>query len=471
MTSRSVRWSFAGLLFVYTVLMFAMACRRFQVFAHDTGDIAFYDNVFWWTTRGGRPFFSTLADYNTFGQHSAFFLVLLTPFYWLVPGPNTLALLQTVCLTLSAIPVFLIARRAIGDERQAVWLAMTYLLLPGIGAQNVNQFEEPCFVPIFLMWAFYFFLEERFGMFLLLGALTCLVRENAPLAVAMFGVYALMVRRTWKWVVTPLLGAGVYFVLVIEVIMPWLREGHRWHCMEMFHYLGRTPGEIVSNAVAHPIAVIQNLCSLRNARLLFFLLVPMLLLPLLSPASVVALPDLAIFLGADFPVVKTIQYHYHVTSSAALFVGTILALPKVARWFGGGPSLKRLTNLMLLLTLAAAPVWIRPKEYIPRPNQAALEHALKAVPAGHSVIVPLRLVSRVSQRPHFANITVLTNRPEYAAQFEYILLDTREERYPQAVQPGWNDAEYEQVFAENGVYVYRRRAGEGDWKYRPEWIR
>jgi uncharacterized membrane protein len=475
MTSRPVRWTFAGLLFVYAVVMFAMACRRFQVFAHDTGDIAFYDNVFWWTTHGGRPFFSTLADYNTFGQHAAFFLVLLAPFYWLVPGPTTLAFLQTACLTLSAIPVFLISRRAIQDERWAVWLALTYLLLPGIGAQNVNQFEEPCFVPIFLMWGYYFFLEERFGMFVLFGVLTCSVRENAPLAVVMFGVYALMVRRSWKWVLTPLIGAGVYFVLVIEVVMPWFRAGHLWHCMQMFQYLGKTPGQIVFNALTHPLAVLSNLGSLRNTRLMVFLFGPMLLLPLLSPASLLALPDLAIFLGADYPVVKTIQYHYHVTSSAALFVGAILALPKAVRWlnarFGDGPWLNRLTQSLLIATLAVTPIWIRPKEYIPRANQAALDHALQAVPPGRSVIVPLRLVSRVSQRPHFANLAVLKERPEYAAQFEYILLDSREERYTQGVKPGWNDSEYEKVFAEDGVYVYRRRAGEGDWKYRPDWIR
>jgi hypothetical protein len=262
-----------------------------------------------------------------------------------------------------------------------------------------------------------------------------------------------------------LIGGTVYFWLVLFVVVPALRRSEPWHGTNYFTYLGHQPGEIVWGALTHPGAVLQNLSTRWNARLVVLLFGPMLLLPLASPASLIALPDLSIWLLSNLTVVKVIQYHYNVLTSSALFVGTILALAKTGRWRG------RLIATLVVATLALTPVWIHPAEYRARPNQAALERALQIVPVDRSVLVPLRLGGHVAQRPHWGNLFLLRDRPEYAAQFEYVILDTREERYPQVVAPGWDDANYEQVFAEDGVYIYRRRAGEGNWKYRPDWIR
>jgi hypothetical protein len=68
-------------------------------------------------------------------------------------------------------------------------------------------------------------------------------------------------------------------------------------------------------------------------------------------------------------------------------------------------------------------------------------------------------------------LLLLRDRPEYAAQFEYVILDTREEHYPQVVAPGWDDVHYEQVFSEDGVYVFRRRGGDSSWSIGPDWVR
>jgi uncharacterized membrane protein len=464
MTSRTGRVILACVLCAYAAVFFALAWRRFQVFGHDTRDFAFYDNMFWWTLHC-RPFFVTPMDYSNFGAHAGFLWLQVLPAYWLAPGVLTLILMQTLFLTAAAIPVYLIARDTLRDERCAVLLAMTFLFLPGIGSQNVNQVEEPSFIAVYLLFAFYFFLKERFGWFLLFALLACLGRETVALSVAMFGLYALLLRRPGKWVWTPLVGCAAYFGLVVFVVMPAFRGSGAWHGTKFFTYLGHTPGEILTNALTHPGAMLQNLCTRWNARLVIFLFGPMLFLPLASPASLVALPEMSIWLLSDSTVVKVIQYHYNVLTSSALFVGTILALAKAGRWRG------RLTGAILVATLALTPVWIRPSEYRPRPNQAALMRALQMVPPDRSVLVPLRLGGHVGQRPHWGHLLLLRDRPEYAAQFEYVILDTREEHYPQVVAPGWDDVHYEQVFSEDGVYVFRRRGGDSSWSIGPDWVR
>jgi uncharacterized membrane protein len=464
MTSRTSRRILACVLCVYAAVFFMLAWRRFQFFGHDTRDFGFYDNMFWWTLRG-RPFFVTPMNYCNFGAHAEFLWLQLLPAYWLAPGVATLILLQTVFLTAAAIPVYLIAREKLRDERLAILLATIFLFLPGIGSQNVNQVEAPSFFALYLLLAFYFFLKARFGWFTLFALLACLGRENVALSVAMFGVWAAVARRPCRWTWAPVIGGATYFFVVLFLVMPAFRGLAVWHGTKFFGYLGQNPGEIVTNAITHPAAVLRNLFSRWNLRLVLLLFGPMLFLPLASPASLIALPDLSLFLLAEPPVLKVVQYHYNVLTSCALFVGAILALSKTDRWR------RPLIWAMAAATLAAVPVWLRPSEYRPRPNQDALVHALQLVPPDRSVLVPLRLGGHVAQRAHWGHLLLLRDRPEYAAQFEYVILDTREDRYPQIVQPGWDDRNYELLSAEDGVCVYRRRSGEGDWTIGPDWVR
>ena len=110
----------------------------------------------------------------------------------------------------------------------------------------------------------------------------------------MFGIYALILRRPWKWVVAPMVMGAAYFWLAMNVIMPYFRRGHPWHVMRMFSYLGDTPGAIVLNAFTHPFAVIDHLLEYQNVMYVIMLVQPMARIPALfaSPASLLALPDL-----------------------------------------------------------------------------------------------------------------------------------------------------------------------------------
>ena len=49
------------------------------------------------------------------------------------------------------------------------------------------------------------------NLIIALAAVACLGRENVPLAIAMFGVYGLWLRRKPKWVLAPVALGGIYF--------------------------------------------------------------------------------------------------------------------------------------------------------------------------------------------------------------------------------------------------------------------
>ena len=248
---------------VYIIVFYWLACRRYDFFRTDTGDFALFNNMFWWTLHG-RPFYASALGFSNFGIHSSLLWVQLLPIYWLFPGVKTLIFMQTVFLGICAVPMYLIAKQLLDDHRAALIFAAAFILFPSIVSQNVNQVEEPSFIAVYLLFAFYWFITQRFGLFMVFAFIACLGRENVPLAVAMFGVYAAVLRRGPKWIIAPVALGGIMFAVLTFVLMPWFRQGFHWHVMGMFSYLGKTPGEIVGNALAHPGLVLDHVLNAQN---------------------------------------------------------------------------------------------------------------------------------------------------------------------------------------------------------------
>ena len=456
----------------YVLLFFYLAYRRWASFGCETADFGLYNNMLWWCIRG-RLFYASQLDGSNLGLHTALLWVQIIPFYWLFPGEAVLMFMQSLFLGICAWPMYLIAREIFDDHKTALVAAATFIFFPSIVSQNVNQVEEPSFVAVYLLFAFYFFVKKRFAWFLLFGCIACLGRENVPLAVAMFGLYAAIQRRNWRWIVVPPAVSLSYFLFALKVIIPHFRGERHWFPMRMFKYLGDAPGAVVLNMLTHPGLVLHHLTAWENVLYSVFLVQPLAwLLPFGSAACLLALPDLAINLLADNQAMKDVAWHYNVITGSFLFVSALFTVKKLTLWLGRHYNGQGMA-LVMVMGLAAFSLshwflWFVPNEYSRLPQHDSLMHAMQAVPADKSILVPSRLRGHVSSREHADSIEWFQNQPDYAAQFEYIILDANERRFPPIITQEFFDSFYKNpayrlVFAENNVFVFRRSGGESDW--------
>jgi len=74
---------------------------------HSNGfDLGLFNQVFWNTTQG-RPFESTMSQalpipHSLLGDHFSPVFLLILPFYFAYPHPETLVVIQTLALALGA---------------------------------------------------------------------------------------------------------------------------------------------------------------------------------------------------------------------------------------------------------------------------------------------------------------------------------------------------------------------------------
>lgn len=469
-----------GIIVGYVLVFFLLARESFEALGYDSGEIGAANNLLWWVVHG-RPFrLSVIGDLSYLGIHVELFWLLLTPIYALLPGPHTLLFLQTIALGLTALPVYLIVRWLWENERAAVLIGSAFLFFPSIAAGNLNQVHPVAYVPVLVVSAVYLFLRERWGWFLVFASLACLVRENVALGVSMFGIWAWVQRRPWKWRLIPLLGCGGYVLVAVGLIIPTALQGQPWRPGSYFSYLGATPGVIVLNAVTQPGLVLSHLFSGENIQYFVFLVQPLAwTIPFGHWAALLAAPDLALNLLSDNSGMKVVGWHYQFLTSTGLYIGALFTMKRIMDWLrkrggdGGGGYPVLFATATLMFCLAHWFLWFQPQKFKAIPQREALLRAVAVVPPDKSVLVPDRLKGHVSSREHYDGINrFMGQQREYVAQFEYVILDANERQYPPIITREFfdtfrNNPKYQLVFAEQNVFVFQRLGGESDWKVQP----
>lgn len=282
---------------VYVVCFTAMNWQLYWGLLLPHGDSAMYEEHLWNLTHG-KGFRSYLDQGLFLGEHTQVVHVLLLPLYVVWPSHLLLELCETAALASAALPVYWMARRHSGSAECGVVLAGAYLLYVPMHfldiAIDLKTFRPTCFGLAALMFAMDQLERRRYRTMALLMLIALSAKEDYAAIIAPLGLW-LAYRgsdRRERWIGGGLsAGTVVYLVLVITVLIPAFRSGDDVHYARYFGELGSSPGDIVRSLLTQPALVLSKLFSLRSIVYALVLLVPLGMLPLLSPGRLsVALP-------------------------------------------------------------------------------------------------------------------------------------------------------------------------------------
>ncbi len=455
----------------YTLLFFWLACRKYEFATAESGDIAAVNHVFW-SSLHGKFFWHFGIDRSYFAMHQEYLLFLIWPLYALFPGPHTLFFVQTLCIALSAVPMFLIARRVLEDDLSAVAMAFALIMFPSIVSQNVNQLHTSQWVLPLLLMCFYFFLAENFRWFAVFCILAALGKENTPLTLLMFVPYALWKRRARRWWLMPLVVSVVMLVLDFKIVGPYFARGWKYEAMGYLSNFGNSWGEILSNVLFNPAKLFGALFQPANGGYLLQLLQPVLwVLPFFAPEVIFAAPDLGVNLLAANTGMKVPAWHYNVYCGAFLVLACVFALPRVSRWLSKrfGPSRLCPVVPVLLAVMAVAhwPFWLEPGQFEPLPFYESQRAARDSVPPDASLLIgPEMLVGQFSNRLKFTTNDRVNDDPQQMFDYDYAYFDLNYRGVTpplpvESVKAFADNPSYELVYSRQNIYVFRRKLGMG----------
>lgn len=326
-------------------------------------DLAIFDNLMWNVVHGNGPIFKSTpafgpGSHSHLGSHATFHAYLYAPFYALVPRAETLLVMQATMVAAGAIPLFLVARRRIGEWASVV-LAVIYLLYPPQHGANLYDFHWLITTPFFL-WMTFWAVEERRPILTVVFVICCLgLREDVSPGIAVIGAYLLLSGERPRAGFVLMLVGGCFFVLIKFIIMPRFGGGGASY---LYVYQGLVPkegggfGGVLKTVFANPAYTLDTLLTRDKVVYVLHVMVPLLFLPLRRPAcAVLLLPGfLFTLIATGYQPVYSITFQYTTHWTSYVFLAAALALPGVVERAGERGSARKKTLLLAMLFAAFA---------------------------------------------------------------------------------------------------------------------
>src|SRR2546426_10736183 len=307
----------------------AISIDRHDHFASNAFDLGVQDQTVWGYSRLQIIPNTVEMIPNLLGDHFHPILMAIAPLYWIWDDARVLLVVQAALLAVAGVPIFWWARERLG-LLAAIAVEAAYLVFWGVLSGVIYDFHHIAFAVPAISFGLYGVLTNRNRLFWAMLVVGLLTRENIALTFAAIGVYVAVVQHRWR------LGAAVvavcvaWFVALIEVVMPAIAGAPYGHWT--YEALGTGPASALLHLVRHPISSLELLVDNPIKRKLWGgILGAWLLVPLISPISIVAIPTLLERLWSSNPALWSASFHYSLVIAPVLAFATIDTLARVRR--------------------------------------------------------------------------------------------------------------------------------------------
>ncbi len=441
-------WGVSGLVLLYTIVLSWFTILQHYAYESSFWDLGLFEQSLW-TTLHGQLLNNTAEGMSHFGVHNSPVLLLLVPLYGVFPYTETLLVAQSLLLGLGAIPVYLLAKDVL-DGNKAILFAALYLLYPALHGINFFDFHEVAFLPLVALFSFYFLHRKNIIAFVVCSLFCLMVKEDASLIIAMFGLYGWYLNRGKGWNETfPYIGVTLLSIIWTAVsvfyLIPFFNTAGVY---QYFGIYGNTTANIAWEAPEKGLYIVN-------------MLLPFGFLPLLSPGTfVLSLPAWAEVLFSSRAHFR-FAYHYSAILIPFIVISSVFGL----KWLQGVEwrSVGRRTGAILvaicLISLAntlvnpASPLSVSYGIPTPTDQHHIIDQVIQKIPPGASVSTQNDIGAHLATREHLYF--------GYRDGVDYIVLHTGADPWDEMpLDVNIAKERYHQVFYQGGVLVLERNGLE-----------
>jgi len=450
---------FAGA-FIYLGLL------RYDAFSTARFDLGNMVQAIWSTAHGHllEVTDSSGQQISRLGSHVDPILVALVPFWWIFPTPKLLLVVQPLIVATGAVPVYWIGRRWLGDWRIAAACSGAYLLYTPLQWSVVFDFHPVTLATPLLLWCIWAIEARRPVLLAVFATLSVFTKEEVGIAVAGLGVWVLIHHRRTRTAVCLIVGGLVWTAICVGVILPHFAPGGTSPFISRYGGLGSSSSSILKSLLVHPGHALHMLVSLSRLRYLWDMLVPLLLLPLLSPLILIAaVPELLLNMLSNDSTQYSIFYQYTAVITPFLFAAMIAGIAR-ARWLPGVAGRVARRPAVFIVGLLAAGVisgfLLGPlpfgnvipggstrasDQFTVTPHDQALAHVISMIPAGVPVSATNPAGGRLSDRLHVYTWPVIGDA-------QWVLVDTAKPWLIDGRVKPWVNTPYVEAFERTGQF-------------------
>lgn len=404
------------------------------------GDLPIFTELFENTIRG-KFMLSTIqkGQYMFFSHHFSPILILIVPFFYILPSPYTLLTIQDIVFISSAWPLFHLTLNKTKNSFLAAAITIGYLLAPLQLEDLLTDFHLAYFTPAAVLFSLYFLHQKKTIPYFISISLLLICKTDAFIYAGSIGIYALFQKEHRKNGLITICLSVLYAVIALGLIRSRLSGGsdllhHNW-IKKRYGYLGNDFKSALIKIFTQPLAIAKDLINYNpivKLKSLCFIFVPVLCIPLFSgTALVVLLAAIMVMFLSSCGIQNSLAYHYSSIIYAAAFFTTAIGSARLIKIFS-----QRTGNFIAIYILVAGLTthvlfseWTLGKKFsfIQYQDNAKIGDAYKIftmIPDGRSVTCRENYSAHLIHNHPLAPIR--TNSIYITLGAEYILLDERD---------------------------------------------
>ncbi len=415
-----------------------MGCLRYKTFAAPNFDFGIWCNMFYNMKETGLAMVTCERDMllSHFAVHISPVYYLILPFYYLFPTPETLQIAQAVVLAAGIIPVYLLARHFKLSAPQTVLVSMLYAFFPAISAGCSYDLHENCFLPLFLLFTFYFYETKKPIPMYVCAVLVLSVKEDAAVYLLFFALFLLISER--KYLHGGILAAlSIGYFLLCGYLLETTGTGMMSNRYDNL-ILNADDGLMgaMKTILVNPGYVLTQLFADKDAKwdkvmYIVYMLLPLGMLPFVTKKASrwLLVAPMLINLLTMYPYQPRIGFQYHFGVAAFLIYAMLKNLPEI-----DSHNVRRtLLSIAAAACLCSYIVVVLPSVY-PRiqtwnenkEDYKEMETFLEEnVPENASVAASTYLLPHIADRDEIFEVHYHKNKPDV----EYVVLDLRYSSY------------------------------------------
>ena len=431
-------WITAGLSVLFFLFVSAWTVGRVYSFCSPTYDFGIFSQMFHHMKESGLPMTTVERDglLSHFAVHVSPIYYLMLPFYWLVPIPATLQVLQAVVITSAVIPLWKIGKNHGLTGAQRMLVCAVLLLYPAFSGGTSYDIHENCFLTPLILWLFYGIDKKNWCVTAIAAILTLMVKEDAAVYVAVVALW-LIVKTVLRFkrldvrnLITGfvLLAGSLCWFFLVTGYLANSGDGVMTYRYSNFMYDGSSSlVTVIKSVILNPMKAIYECVDHEKLYFIAMTLLPLLGLPLLTKRYeryLLLIPYILVNLMSDYQYQHDIFFQYTFGSNAFLVYLTVVNLADLKiNW-------QRLFALIVAAVVSAVcfGVVVVPKA-MSYPVQAIQYHdyyqnvreTLDTIPEGASVTATTFYTTHLSQRDVLYDVRYSSK--EHLLETEYVVLN------------------------------------------------
>jgi len=386
---------------------------------------------------------------NVLSDHFSLYPLLVSPFYWIF-GEWTMLIFQFLAILFGGFGIYKYVLNLTKNTTISTLAVAHFFSFYGIYSALSFDYHDNVVATMFVPWFLLYFEQRNWRKAIIYFVLIIIAKENMALWAVFigFGVsFKTLLQKDKQAALKGLyfaLAAGVYFILVIKVIIPGLATPGRDYLHNSFNALGGNFGEVIVNIIKHPNKTIELLFvnhsgdpaydGIKIETYLALAFAGGFLMILAPEYLIMIVPILGQKMFNDIPIRWGISVHYSIEFAPIIVIAVYTIINRLKKYKVA------VASVFLASTFISSASFLdhRKSEYYNQANSQFYkkEHWRRNfdVKAAHALLKTIPANARVSAQsqlaPHLAFRDYIFHYP-FIGNANYIALLTAEEnKYP-----------------------------------------